>query len=125
MSGLGNRVTASHTTALETCEGAYMYKLFQTLNKAHINCVALPKSNLHLQGRYDGYPKRRGITRVKELLQEVLNVSFGLDSIVDPWYPLGDGNLMSVLDMGLHACHMTSYDEIVTALQLIDRKSVG
>src|SRR5690625_133297 len=118
-SGLGNRVTASHTTAMATYEDAYTYKLFQTLKKADINFVALPKANLHLQGRFDGYPKRRGITRVKELLEEGLNVSFGLDSIVDPWYPLGDGNLMSVLDTGLHACHMTSYDEIVTALQLI------
>jgi len=118
-SGLGNRVTASHTTAMATYEDAYTYKLFQTLKKADINFVALPKANLHLQGRFDGYPKRRGITRVKELLEEGLNVSFGLDSIVDPWYPLGDGNLMSVLDTGLHACHMTSYDEIVTALKLI------
>src|SRR5699024_603088 len=93
--GLGNKVTASHTTAMATYEDAYTYKLFQTLKKANINFIALPKANLHLQGRFDGYPKRRGITRVKELLEEGLNVCFGLDSIVDPWYPLGDGNLMS------------------------------
>lgn len=117
--GLGNKVTASHTTAMATYEDAYTYKLFQTLKKANINFVALPKANLHLQGRFDGYPKRRGITRVKELLAEGMNVSFGLDSIVDPWYPLGDGNLMSVVDTGLHACHMTSYDDIVKALNLI------
>jgi len=118
-SGLENKVTASHTTAMATYEDAYTYKLFQTLKKANINFVALPKANLHLQGRFDGYPKRRGITRVKELLEEGLNVSFGLDSIVDPWYPLGDGDLMSVVDTGLHACHMTSYDDIVSALELI------
>jgi len=118
-SGLENKVTASHTTAMATYEDAYTYKLFQTMKKANINFIALPKANLHLQGRFDGYPKRRGITRVKELLEEGLNVSFGLDSIVDPWYPLGDGNLMSVVDTGLHACHMTSYDDIVRALDLI------
>src|SRR5690625_613939 len=117
--GLGNKVTASHTTAMATYEDAYTYKLFQTLKKANINFIALPKANLHRQGRFDGYPKRRGITRVKELLEEGLNVCFGLDSIVDPWYPLGDGNLMSVVDTGLHACHMTSYDNIVSALELI------
>src|SRR5690625_5866156 len=80
---------------MATYEYAYTYKLFQTLKKADINFVALPKANLHLQGRFDGYPKRRGITRVKELLEEGLNVSFGLDSIVDPWYPLGDGDRKS------------------------------
>src|SRR5699024_5095744 len=68
---------------------------------------------------FDGYPKRGGITRVKELLEEGLHVSSGLDTIVDPWYPLGDGELMSAVDTGLHACNMTSYDDIVSALKLI------
>lgn len=117
--GIGHRVTASHTTAMASYSNAYTYKLFQTLRKAHINFVSLPKANLHLQGRFDGHPARRGITRVKELLADDINVCFGLDSIMDPWYPLGDGNLMSVVDTGLHACHMTDYAHIVKALDLI------
>ncbi|MFD2762502.1 cytosine deaminase [Lentibacillus juripiscarius] len=118
-SGIGDRVTASHTTAMASYNDAYTYKLFQTLKKAGIHFVALPKANLHLQGRFDHYPKRRGLTRVKELLDEGMNVCFGLDSIMDPWYPLGDGNLMHVVEIGLHACHMTSYNDITTALELI------
>ena len=98
---------------------AYTYKLFQTLKKAKINFVALPKANLHLQGRFDSHPVRRGLTRVKEMVAEDINICFGLDSIMDPWYPLGDGNLMSVVDTGLHACHMTDYAHIVKALDLI------
>ena len=117
--GIGHRVTASHTTAMASYSNAYTYKLFQTLRKAGINFVSLPKANLHLQGRFDGHPARRGITRVKELLADDINVCFGLDSIMDPWYPLGDGNLMSVVDTGLHACHMTDYAHIVKALDLI------
>ncbi|UJL45665.1 cytosine deaminase [Virgibacillus sp. NKC19-16] len=117
--GIGDRVTASHTTAMASYNDAYTYKLFQTLKKANIHFVALPKANLHLQGRFDNYPKRRGLTRVKELLEAGVNVSFGLDSIMDPWYPLGDGNLIHVVEIGLHACHMTDYDNIVTALELI------
>ncbi|MGH2316169.1 cytosine deaminase [Planococcus sp. SE5232] len=117
--GIGHRITASHTTAMASYSNAYTYKLFQTLRKAKINFVSLPKANLHLQGRFDGHPARRGITRVKELLADDINVCFGLDSIMDPWYPLGDGNLMSVVDTGLHACHMTDYAHIVKALDLI------
>lgn len=117
--GIGHRVTASHTTAMASYSNAYTYKLFQTLRKAKINFVSLPKANLHLQGRFDGHPARRGLTRVKELLADDINVCFGLDSIMDPWYPLGDGNLMSVVDTGLHACHMTDYAHIVKALDLI------
>ncbi|AXF57392.1 cytosine deaminase [Salicibibacter kimchii] len=117
--GMGDRVTASHTAAMSSYSNAYTYKLFQTLKKVGIHFVALPKANLHLQGRFDNYPIRRGVTRVKELLNEGINVCFGLDSIMDPWYPLGDGNLMSVVETGLHACHMTDHDYIVTALDLV------
>lgn len=117
--GMGELVTASHTTAMGSYNDAYAYKLFKKLKQSNINFVALPKANLHLQGRFDSYPKRRGLTRVKELLEADINVCFGLDSIMDPWYPLGDGNLIRVVEMGLHACHMTGYNDIVTALKLI------
>lgn len=117
--GMGELVTASHTTAMGSYNDAYTYKLFKLLKQSKINFVSLPKANLHLQGRFDNFPKRRGLTRVKELLQSDINVCFGLDSIMDPWYPLGDGDLVRVVEMGLHACHMTGYNDIVTALDLI------
>ncbi|SIS45714.1 cytosine deaminase [Salimicrobium salexigens] len=113
------KVTASHTAAMASYNDAYTYKLFQTLKKADVQFIALPKANLHLQGRFDSHPVRRGVTRVKEMWKEGINVCFGLDSIMDPWYPLGNGDLMSVVDIGLHACHMTDYDHITKALDLV------
>ncbi|AKG04912.1 cytosine deaminase [Salimicrobium jeotgali] len=113
------KVTASHTAAMASYNDAYTYKLFQTLKKADVQFIALPKANLHLQGRFDSHPVRRGVTRVKEMWKEGINVCFGLDSIMDPWYPLGNGDLMSVVDTGLHACHMTDYDHITKALDLV------
>jgi cytosine deaminase len=79
----------------------------------------MPTENLHLQGRFDSYPKRRGITRVPELLDAGLKVAFGQDSIRDPWYPMGNGNLLRTLDVGLHACHMLGMDRIERSLELI------
>ncbi|PBB06183.1 cytosine deaminase [Salimicrobium humidisoli] len=113
------KVTASHTASMASYNDAYTYKLFQTLKKADVQFIALPKANLHLQGRFDNHPVRRGVTRVKEMWKEGINVCFGLDSIMDPWYPLGNGDLMSVVDTGLHACHMTDYDHITKALDLV------
>lgn len=118
-SGLKERVTASHTTAMHSYNNAYAYKLFGLLRKSKINIIANPLVNTHLQGRFDTYPKRRGITRVKELLADGINVSFGHDDIFDPWYPLGDGNMRDVLHMGLHVCQMMGYEEILESYKII------
>lgn len=118
-SGLGSRVTASHTTAMHSYNNAYVTKLFRLLSMSKINFVANPLVNTHLQGRMDTYPKRRGVTRVKELLAAGINVSFGHDDIFDPWYPLGDGNMRDVVHMGLHVCQMMGYEEILNSYQLI------
>ena len=120
---MGERVTASHTTAMHSYNNAYAYKLFRLLKLANINFVANPLVNIHLQGRFDTYPKRRGVTRVKELLEAGLNVCFGHDDIVDPWYPLGTGNMLQVLHMGLHVCQLMGYDQISSAIQLITSNS--
>lgn len=120
---IGERVTASHTTAMHSYNNAYSYKLFRLLKLANINFVANPLVNIHLQGRFDTYPKRRGITRVKELLEAELNVCFGHDDIVDPWYPLGTGSMLQVLHMGLHVCQLMGYDQIASALNLITYNS--
>ncbi|AQZ94101.1 cytosine deaminase [Halopseudomonas phragmitis] len=115
----GSRVTASHTCAMHSYDQAYCSRLFRLLQKAGLRFVALPTENLHLQGRFDGYPKRRGITRVPELLDAGLKVCFGQDSIRDPWYPMGNGNLLRTLDVGLHACHMLGIERIESALELV------
>lgn len=95
--GMGARVTASHTTAMGSYDNAYCSKLFRLLKRAGLNFVSCPTESIHLQGRFDTFPKRRGVTRVAELDRAGLNVCFGQDSIKDPWYPLGNGNILRVL----------------------------
>ncbi|MEZ9595436.1 cytosine deaminase [Shewanella sp. 10N.261.52.F9] len=120
---MGERVTASHTTAMHSYNGAYASRLFRLLSMSGINFVANPLVNIHLQGRFDDYPKRRGITRVKEMLAADINVCFGHDDIFDPWYPLGTANMLQVLHMGLHVCQIMGYDQINNSLELITNKS--
>ncbi|MGA9609696.1 MAG: cytosine deaminase [Rouxiella badensis] len=117
--GMGARVTASHTTAMHSYNGAYTSRLFRLLKLSGINFVANPLVNIHLQGRFDTYPKRRGITRVKEMLEAGINVCFGHDDVFDPWYPMGTGNMLQVLQMGLHVCQLMGYEQINDGLKLI------
>ncbi len=118
-SDLGDRVTASHTTAFGSYNNAYAFKLLGFLRRTQINFVANPLINITLQGRTDTYPKRRGITRVKELWQQGMNVSFGHDCIQDPWYPLGSGNMLEVAMMGLHVCQMTGTAEMDACYEMV------
>ncbi|MEC0281575.1 cytosine deaminase [Terribacillus saccharophilus] len=120
---MGERVTASHTTAMGSYNDAYTSKLFRLLKLSNINMVANPLVNIHLQGRFDTYPKRRGITRVKELQEAGINVSFGHDDIFDPWYPLGTGNMLQVLHMGIHVTQLMGYDQIVNSIDMITSNS--
>ena len=121
--GIGPRVTASHTTAMHSYNGAYTSRLFRLLKLSGINFVANPLVNIHLQGRFDDYPKRRGITRVKELMAAGINVCFGHDDVFDPWYPLGTGNMLQVLHMGLHVCQIMGYQQINDGLKLVTENS--
>lgn len=116
---MGARVTASHTTAMHSYNGAYTSRLFRLLKLSGINFVANPLVNIHLQGRFDTYPKRRGITRVKEMLEAGINVCFGHDDVFDPWYPMGTANMLQVLQMGLHVCQLMGYEHINDGLKLI------
>ncbi|MDD1793992.1 cytosine deaminase [Enterovibrio sp. ZSDZ42] len=120
---MGSKVTASHTTAMHSYNGAYTSRLFRLLKLSEINFVANPLVNIHLQGRFDDYPKRRGITRVKEMLASNINVCFGHDDIFDPWYPLGTANMLQVLHMGLHVCQIMGYDQLNQSLDLITHHS--
>ncbi|MEL6765004.1 MAG: cytosine deaminase, partial [Cyanobacteria bacterium J06607_6] len=118
---LGRRVTASHTTAFGSYNDAYAFKLMGFLKRANLNFIANPLINLTLQGRTDTYPKRRGLTRVKELWQNGLNLSLGHDCIQDPWYNLGTGSLLEVASMAVHACQMTGRDELAACYDMITR----
>ncbi|MCG9595941.1 cytosine deaminase [Vibrio sp. Isolate25] len=120
---MGDKVTASHTTAMGSYNGAYASRLFRLLRMSGINFVANPLVNIHLQGRFDEYPKRRGVTRVKEMLNANINVCFGHDDVFDPWYPLGTANMLQVLHMGLHVCQVMGYDQINNSLDLISTNS--
>ncbi|AJX35045.1 cytosine deaminase [Burkholderia oklahomensis] len=117
--GIGARVTASHTTAMGSYDNAYCSKLFRLLKRSEINFISCPTESIHLQGRFDTFPKRRGVTRVAELDRAGMNVCFGQDSIRDPWYPLGNGNILRVLDAGLHICHMMGYQDLVRSLDFV------
>jgi len=120
---MGERVTASHTVAMGSYDNAYCSKLFRLLKASNINFVSCPTESIHLQGRFDTYPKRRGLTRVAEIDRAGMNICFGQDSIVDPWYPLGNGNIVRILEAGLHICHMLGYDDLQRALDLITDNS--
>jgi len=120
---MGERVTASHSTAMGSYDNAYCSKLFRLLKLSQINFVSCPTESIHLQGRFDTYPKRRGLTRVAEIDRAGMNVCFGQDSIVDPWYPLGNGNILRILEAGLHICHMLGYEDLQRGLDLITDNS--
>ncbi len=120
---IGEKVTASHTTAMHSYNNAYASRLFRLLKMSKIHFVANPLVNIHLQGRFDTYPKRRGVTRVKEMLKNNINVCFGHDDVFDPWYPLGTANMLQVLHMGLHVCQLMGYSQINDGLKLVTENS--
>jgi len=109
--GLQERVTGSHLTSMHSMDNYYVSKLMPLMAEARVNAVANPLINITIQGRHDSYPKRRGMTRVKELLAQGINVSFGHDCVMDPWYPLGSHDMIEVAHMGLHVGLMTGVEE--------------
>jgi len=106
--GLQGRVTGSHLTSMHSMDNYYVSKLIPLMAEAQLHAVANPLINITIQGRHDSYPKRRGMTRVPELLAAGINVGFGHDCVMDPWYPLGSGDMLEVAAMGLHVAQMTS-----------------
>jgi cytosine deaminase len=108
--GLQGRVTGSHLTSMHSMDNYYVSKLIPLMVEAGLHAVANPLINISLQGRHDSYPKRRGMTRVPELLAAGINVGFGHDCVMDPWYPLGSADMLEVAQMGLHVAQMTSLD---------------
>ena len=106
--GLQGRVTGSHCTSMHSMDNYYVSKLLPLIAEAGVSVVANPLINITLQGRHDTYPKRRGLTRVPELLAQGINVAFGHDCVMDPWYSLGSADMLEVASMGLHVAQMTS-----------------
>ncbi len=105
--GLQGRVTGSHLTSMHSMDNYYVSKLIPLMAEARMHVVANPLINITLQGRHDTYPKRRGMTRVKELLEADINVAFGQDALLDPWYSFGSHDMLEVAHMGMHVGQMT------------------
>jgi cytosine deaminase len=106
--GLSGRVNGSHLTSMHSMDNYYVSKLIPLMREAGVSAVANPLINITIQGRHDTYPKRRGMTRVPELMAAGITVAMGHDCVMDPWYGLGSGDMLEVASMGLHVAHMTS-----------------
>ena len=110
--GLHGRVAGSHLTSMHSMDNYYFSKLLPLMQEANIGIIANPLINITLQGRHDSYPKRRGMTRIKEQINGRLKVAFGHDCVMDPWYPLGSHDMLEVASMALHVGHMTGQNEM-------------
>jgi cytosine/creatinine deaminase len=112
--GLQGRAVGSHLTSMHSMDNYYASKLIPLIAEARVHAVANPLINITLQGRHDTYPKRRGMTRVPEMLEAGVNVAFGQDCVMDPWYSLGTGDMLDVAHMAVHVAPMTSRDGLRT-----------
>jgi cytosine deaminase len=117
--GWQGRVTAGHTCALASYPRDYADHVIAQLKKADINMIANPATNLMLQGRLDDYPKRRGVTQVKELLAAGINVACGQDCVHDTFYPFGQNDPLEIGFLLCHASHMSQPGEIDTVMDMV------
>ncbi|QRM46597.1 amidohydrolase family protein [Rhizobium sp. BG4] len=126
--GLQGRVAGSHLTSMHSMDNYYVSKLIPLMAEARINVIPNPLINIMLQGRHDTYPKRRGMTRVRELMDAGLNVSFGHDCVMDPWYSMGSGDMLEVGHMAIHVAQMAGVEDkkkIFEALTVNSAKTLG
>ncbi len=117
--GRGDLTTASHTCSFGSANDAYAFRMIGLFRQSGLNFVSCPTENLFLQARQDTYPKRRGLTRVKEFVDNDINVAFGQDSIVDLWYPAGNGNMMNILDNGIHSSQLMREEDFARNFDLV------
>jgi cytosine/creatinine deaminase len=117
--GLQGRVSGSHLTSMHSMDNYYVSKLLPLISEAQVHVIANPLINITLQGRHDTYPKRRGMTRVPELIEAGVNVAFGHDCVMDPWYSLGTHDMLEVAHMGLHVAQMTGVAQMEQAYQAV------
>jgi cytosine deaminase len=113
------RVAAGHVTASHSWDPVYRNRIFGLAAKAGVSIVPNPLINIHLQGRFDNYPKRRGMAPIRIALEKGVNVALGHDCVMDPWYPLGVGDMLQVLFMAVHVDQLMGYSELKKALDLI------
>ena len=126
--GLQGRVAGSHLTSMHSMDNYYVSKLIPLMAEAEINVIPNPLINIMLQGRHDTYPKRRGMTRVRELMDAGLNVSFGHDCVMDPWYSMGSGDMLEVGHMAIHVAQMAGIEDkkkIFDALTVNSARTMG
>lgn len=117
--GMQGRVTGSHVTSMHSMDNYYVSKLIPLIQESGVAIIANPLINITLQGRHDSYPKRRGMTRVPELMAAGVDVAFGHDCVMDPWYPMGSGDMLEVAHMGLHVAQMTGQDAMRTCFNAV------
>jgi len=117
--GMGGAVIAGHCTAMHSYSGPAANKAISAVLRSGVQVVTNPLDSIVLQGRFDDYPKRRGLTRVPELLEAGTKVGLGHDSVIDPWYPLGVGNIMDAAFMLVHACHLTGQAQMRRVFQML------
>ncbi|GLK84571.1 amidohydrolase family protein [Ancylobacter defluvii] len=117
--GLQGRVAGSHLSSMHSMDNYYVSKLLPLIAEAGVHAIANPLINITLQGRHDSYPKRRGMTRVPELRAAGVNVAFGHDCVMDPWYSLGSGDMLEVAHMALHVGQMTSREAMTWCLEAV------
>ncbi|WP_297617350.1 amidohydrolase family protein [uncultured Roseicyclus sp.] len=117
--GLGGRAAGSHLTSMHSMDNYYVSKLLPLIAEAGLSAIPNPLINITLQGRHDSYPKRRGLTRVKEMQAHGIRVGWGQDCVLDPWYSLGTADMLDVAFMGLHVAQMTHPDEMRRCFDMV------
>ncbi|TDH38775.1 cytosine deaminase [Pseudohoeflea suaedae] len=123
--GLHGRVAGSHLTSMHSMDNYYVSKLLPLMAEAEVAAIANPLINITLQGRHDTYPKRRGMTRVPEMLRYGIRVGFGQDCVLDPWYSLGTADMLDVAFMGLHVAQMTSPADMTQCFHMVTRENAA
>jgi cytosine/creatinine deaminase len=123
--GLQGRVNGSHLTSMHSMDNYYVSKLIALMAEAQLSAVPNPLINIVIQGRHDTYPKRRGMTRVPELLKAGIRVGFGQDCVLDPWYPLGTADMLDVAFMGLHVAQMTSPADMARCFDMVTTENAA
>lgn len=117
--GLGSRAAGSHLTSMHSMDNYYVSKLLPLIAESGMTAIPNPLINITLQGRHDTYPKRRGLTRVKEMQAMGIPVGWGQDCVLDPWYSLGTADMLDVAFMGLHVAQMTHPAEMARCFTMV------
>lgn len=123
--GLGSRAAGSHLTSMHSMDNYYVSKLLALIAESGMGAIPNPLINITLQGRHDTFPKRRGLTRVKEMQAHGITVGWGQDCVLDPWYSLGTADMLDVAFMGLHVAQMTSPTEMARCFDMVTTQNAS